>query len=568
MKNTQTLVGDKARVAIRRGVNTIYDPVKRSIGPAGKSALLYRTYNRGSRMTDDGVSIAEVQEPRDPFVRLVSGAFKEMAKKTVDKVGDGTTTTTVIGGKLFNDVDKFLSESVSSMVVKASGNSAYEIRKSILKSAAHVKKEILAASTVVTTLADLEKIAIISAKDERIGKLVADMAFKVGVDGHIDVVEGYKGEIETEVNTGFRFQAKVPAKAFINNPKRYEMVATDAPVLLTNFGLDNAIEAAHVLSELNNQGIMKLVVIAPSFSDEVLKQMVLAIKQGYLIFPVAVPGMRTEQFEDAEVYFGARFINKNTGGRLNNVQKVDLGFAEKVIVKDTDMRDEAVATGGKGMTEEMLKIGDNTSLSNRVQQRVAVLKEQLKEQKADAYKKLMQRRIAALGSAVGVIRVGDSTDATALFWKLKIDDCVYACKAALRGGYVKGGGLCLKEIAETLPEGDILRAALCHPYELIQASVPGGIEIGDDVIDPTDAIFWSVEHATQIVAQLIMVDVLTPEIEEAGIGEGYEMLAKMVGEMVVTMKLHLGQIKENEAEMERDRLGGMTSGEKIMLDQG
>lgn len=568
MKNTQTLVGDKARAVIRRGVNTIYEPVKRSIGPAGKSALLYRTYNRGSRITDDGVSIAEVQEPRDPFVRLVSGAFKEMAKKTVEKVGDGTTTTTVIGGKLFNDVDKLLSESVSSMVGKASGNSAYEFRKSILKSATHVKKEILTASKKIKTLEDLEKVAIISAKDERIGKIVAKMAFEVGIDGHIDVVEGYKGEIETEINTGFRFQAKVPAKAFINNPKRYEMVANDAPVLLTNFGLDNAIEAAQVLSELNNQGIMKLVVIAPSFSDEVLKQMVLAIKQGYLIFPVSVPGMRTEQFEDAEVYFGARFINKNTGGRLNNIQKVDLGFAEKVIVKDTDMRDEAVATGGKGMAEEVLKIGDNTSLSNRVQQRIAVLKEQLKEQKADAYKKLMQRRIAALGSAVGVIRVGDSTDATALFWKLKIDDCVYACKAALRGGYVKGGGLCLKEIAETLPEDDILRAALCHPYELIQASVPGGIEIGDDVIDPTDAIFWSVEHATQIVAQLIMVDVLTPEIEEAGIGEGYEMLAKMVGEMVVTMKLHLGQIKENEAEMERDRLNGLTSGEKIMLDQG
>lgn len=571
MKNTQTLLDEKAHAAIKKGVNAIYQPVRRTIGPAGKSALLYRTYNRGSRITDDGVSVAEVQEPRDPFIRLVADTFKEMCKKTVNKVGDGTTTTAVIGGKLYNDVHDLLGEVTSAMVgVHAKDKkTSYHLRKEILASAEKVKEAVNKRSKKIKTIEDLEHVAMISAKDEIIGKLVAKMAWEVGVDGYIDVVEGYKGEIETELHSGFRFQAKVPAKAFVNNPKRYEMVATDAPVLLTNFGLDNPTDIAATLSNLNTSGVTKIVVVAPSFSDNVLMSMVAAVKQGYFIFPVSVPGMRTEQFEDAAIYFGARFIDKNKNGRLNSVQKADLGFVEKLIVKDSDMRDEAVATGGKGMEEGITNKGDHTVLSSAVKERIEILKEQLKEQKMDSYKKLMERRIAAMGSSVGVIRVGESTDASALFLKLKIEDCVYACKAALRGGYSKGGGLELKEIAEEiLAEDDVLRPALCHPHELIQASVPGGLKIGKEVIDPTEALYWSVEHATKVVSQLIMVDVLTPEIDEPSAGEGYQAMSLMLGEGVIAFKRHLGLIKENEEEMERDRLGGLTNGEKILLDQG
>ena len=568
MKRTKTLLDADAREAIHKGVNAIYEPVRRTLGPQAKTALLYRTYGRGSRITDDGVTVAEVQEPKNPFVNQAANTFKEMCKRTVEKVGDGTTTTCVIGGKLHNDVYE-LQQGTSLMTARGIG--AATLRKNILESAEKVKVEVLKRSTAVSTLEEIERVATISVKDPELGKIVAKMAFEVGTDGYIDVVEGYKGEIETEVVKGTRFAAKVAAKAFVNNPKRFEMIAKDCPVLLTNHSLDSAGSLGKVLSKFNTDGVTKIVVIASAFSENVLVNMVNAVKAGYFIYPVAVPALRTDQFEDLAVYFGARFFDKAKGHIVENAKQSDLGFVEKLIVKDSEQREDAVATGGAG-TRAIMGEGDNL-VTTPIQQRIETLKEQLKEQKDDKFRKLLERRIAAVASAVGVIRVGYSTQATALYRKLKIEDCVYACKAALRGGYVKGGGLCLKEIAEeVLEETDILRAALTHPYELIQASLGGTpeepVEIGEDVIDPTEAIYWAVEHATGVVAQLVTVEVITVEVEDQAPGDGYMAIASMIGEYVISNKIQLGQLRENQAEAERDRLGGLTEGEKVMLDNG
>lgn len=570
MKNTKTLVGEDARAKIVQGVKAIYEPVRRTLGPYGRTALLYRTYNRGSRITDDGVTVSEVQEPKDPFVQLVAGTFKEMSKRTVEKVGDGTTTTIVIGGRLVLDGLTKLESGATTMTAKGSGVNARQLHDEILAGGEKVKAEIKARAVKIETLEDLERVAVISAKNENIGKVVAGMAWEVGVDGHIDVVEGYKGEVETDVIKGMRFSAKVAAKAFVNNPKRYEMVAENCPVFVTNHPLDNGSEVAPLLSKFNEQ-TSKIIVIAPSFSDSMLVSMIAAVKQGYHIFPVAVPGLRTEQFEDLAVFCDAEFCNKDKGNKLASARFEGLGYLEKLVVKDTDSRDEATATGGRG-TQEMLsstKGGEETRATTKVAERIATLKEQVKEQKDEIFKKLLERRIASMAAAVGVIRVGDSTSASALFWKLKIEDCVYACKAALRGGYVKGGGLCLKEIAEALlPEGDMLREALIHPYTLIQNSVAGGIEIGPNVIDPTEAVYYAVDHATDVAAKLLMVDILTPEVDPAVEGDGLMAVARMMGEVVVSTKQYLGQLRADQAEAERDRLGGLTVDEKVMLDEG
>lgn len=571
MKYTGTLLDEKARNAVYRGVRAIYDPVSRTIGPRPRKALLYRTYNRGSRITDDGVTVAEVQEPRDPYVRLAAATFKEMCKRTAERVGDGTTTTAVIGGKLFFDVYERLLGKGSAFLAHSTSTTA-GLCDEILSSAEKVKAAILERKKEVKTLEELEKIAVISAKHEKIGKAVAKLAFEVGPDGHIDVVEGYKGEIETEIMKGMRFNAKVAAKAFVNNPKRYEMIAEDCPVFLTNYALDNGEQIGPALQRFNQNNITKIVVIAPSFSDNVLVAMVKAVKEGgYFIYPVAVPGLRTEQFEDLAVYFNARFFDKNKDMKISSAQKEDLGFVEKLIVKDTDARDEAVAIGGAGLREMKISSphdGDKI-ISSAVGERIEMLKSQLKEQKQESFRKLMERRIASLSSGVGVIRVGESVDASALFWKLKIEDCAYACKAALRGGYVKGGGMCLKEIAEELlDEKDVLRAALSHPHGLIQASVPGGIVVSDDVIDPCEAVYWAVEHATKVVTQLIDVAVLTPELDDPTEGEGLMAVSRLAGEAIIAWKRHLGLVREGQEEAERDRLQGLTMDEKVMLDNG
>lgn len=573
---TLTLVGQNARKAVLEGVNAVYIPTRMTFGPQGKNALLYRSFNRGNRITNDGVTVATCQEPKNVFQRLAAEAFKEACKKTNERVGDGTTATAIIGGKLFNDVYAMLSETQSEFVAKPS-KGVMTLRKNILESAKNVKKLIKEKSHKIETIEDLEKIAIVSVEDEELGKLIAKMAWEVGVDGFIDVTEGYKGEIETEIIKGMRFPAKVGAKAFVNSPARYEMVAVDSPVLITNYALNNAAEFGSVFQKLNAV-TSKIIVIAPAFSENVLVNMVNATKQGYFFYPVLTPSLRTEQYEDVAIYCGATFIDKNKGKQLRNIRPEDLGFLEKLVVKDTEAKEDAMALGGKGTREETktdivdeeengkkLKVSKER-LSSAVKDRIEVLKGQLAESTQDNFRKLLERRIASMGSAVGVIRVGDSTQASSLYRKLKIEDAVFASKAALRGGYVKGGGLCLKEIADTLPEEDILKSALQAPYEQIQSSVDGGIDISDDIIDATEAIYYAVEHATSVVANLATVEIITQEQEDMQLGEGELAIAKALTEDVLVQKRHYGMIKENEEEMERDRLKGLTMDEHVYFD--
>lgn len=564
IRPTKTISGSKAKEALRKGVNAIYEPVRATFGPEGKSALLYRTMNRGNRMTDDGVTVAECQEPKDQFVRMAAQTFKESCKRTVEKVGDGTTCTTILGGKLFNEIYKQIDENQN--VFSSGGKKGVvTLKKEILKAAEQVKEEILKKAKKIETLEDLEHVAIISVKDQALGKLVAKMAWDVGVDGFIDVVEGYKGQIETEVIKGMRFPAKVASKAFVNNPNRYEMIATDSPIVITNYGLDNVADFASTVNEIGKT-TSKLIIVAPSFSENVMVNFVNAIKTGYFIYPVLAPSLRTEQFEDLAIYCGATFIDKNKGKKLQNVRQEDVGFIEKIVVKDTELKEDAVVTGGKGNIEIQLST-EGEKIKTKVEERIDILKGQLEETKQEQFKKLLERRIASMASAVGVIRVGDSTQASSLYRKLKIEDAVYACKAALRGGYVRGGGLCLKEIADQLPDDNVLKTTLLAPYEQIQSSIDGGVEIGEDVIDPTEAIYYAVEHATQVVANLITVDSITCEEEDPVPEEGNFAIARVLKELVITDKINKGQLKEGESEAYRDSLGGLTDDEFVFLNQ-
>jgi chaperonin GroEL (HSP60 family) len=298
-------------------------------------------------------------------------------------------------------------------------------------------------------------------------------------------------------------------------------------------------------------------------------------RRGIDIFPVKTPSLRTEQFEDLSIYCKAKFINKDKGQKVENMSIGDLGFLGKLIVKDSEAKEDAIATGGAGAetgTEDSMgKFDNGTEIKIKgespVKQRIEVLKKQRDETKTDTFKKLLDRRIASMASAVGIIRVGGSTDAENLYQKLKIEDCVYACKAALKGGYVKGGGLCLKEIAEKLSDGDILKETCLAPYEQIQSSVDGGLDIGEDIIDPADVIYYGIEHAVGIVSNLITLDSITAEIEDYGQHDGEYAIAKQIQQFVVSDKINKGQLKESEEEAWKDAKGGLTDDEFISLDK-
>ncbi|HEX9804235.1 MAG TPA: hypothetical protein VGA67_00985, partial [Candidatus Dojkabacteria bacterium] len=241
---------------------------------------------------------------------------------------------------------------------------------------------------------------------------------------------------------------------------------------------------------------------------------------------------------------------------------------EKLVVKDIEIREDAIALGGGGNRNEKIKFkGEEMQTESAVKNRIETLKGQLEETKDIRFKQLIERRIASMNSAVGIIKVGGSTNAESLYRKLKIEDGVFACKAALRGGYVKGGGLCLKEISDNLENNDIIKQAIREPYDIIQNSIEGGVKITNDIIDPAEAVYYAVEFSTQVVANLATVEVITAEAEDPLTGEGEFEIAKWLREMVISKKVELGQIKENEVEMWKDAFGGLSYEEHNLLDK-
>lgn len=551
---TKTLMGVKAREAIIKGVNAIYEPVRLTLGPEGGNALLYRTYNRGPRITNDGVTIAKVIEPKDEFTAIAAQTFREAAEKTNEKAGDGTTTTIVIAGKLINGIFATMGDATSSIQTKATGvtGGVMSLKKDMLHAMKGVVDAIKAKAVKVETIEDLIKIATVAVEDAELGKVIAEIVWKVGVDGHVDVVEGYKGEIETEIIEGMRVPAKVGAKAFVTNPARFEMVAEQIPTVVTNFAFDNPAQLG--FCNVQTLETNKLAIFAPSFSETVLLELIKAWKQNFHIFPICTPSLRTEQYQDLAIYTASTFVNKDEGMQLKRIEKKDLGSAEKIVVKDVDAREDAAVIGGGGAQEREVKMGkDWIKTKSAVTERIKILQDQVEETKSDPMKKLLLRRIASMGSAVGVIRVGAPSQAESLYRKLKIEDATYSCKAALQEGYVKGGGLCLKEIAEEL-DNSILTPALKAPYEQIQQNAEGTLEIPDEVIDPAKVVRLSVEHAISVAAHLVTAKIIIPEERDTSPGEGYREIAQALMTGVKFWARHQGLIKENELEMDRDNL--------------
>lgn len=570
MSKTTLLAQDaQALRYIKQGVDVIYEAVRRTLGPEAGTTLMYRTYNRGPRNVDDGFYTAEAIVPKNPYVKLVSEFFKEATMRTNRKVGDGTSATTTIAGRLFNKIYTDIQDRARGYGGISTG--VMSLKKRILYEAKLVKDKVREAALPVKDLETLEKIAAISLGDDNeVSKKIAEMAYEVGVDGFIDVVEGYKGEVEYELVKGMRFPAKVSNKAFVNKPERYEMVIEDCPVFVTNHKIENDTMLRYLVEQVFQE--TKFAIIAPDFSEQVLVSMALSRKNGTFIWPVKVPSLRTEQLDDIAVYCGAQLVDKNKGHKLQHTKKDVLGYFEKLTVKDAETREDAVLLGGKGTESQSYTTYDKENRATQyestpVKERISVLKGQLEETNDHGLQMLMKRRIASMASAGGVIRVGAATDAESLPLKLKVEDVVFACKAALKSGYVKGGGLCLKEIAETMPDDSVLKESLLAPYNQIQENAGGNLEIGEDVIDPADAVYYAVEHATSVVASLIQVKNLIAEEPELQVGEAEMKMADAFKQLTYFWARKEGLLQESEKEAMLDSMNRLSPAEWEMTHQ-
>lgn len=550
---TDVLIGTPARKAIMRGVKAVADAIRPTIGPAGQSAILPRSYNRGPRHADDGYFVAENVIPKDPHERQAAESFKEGIKKTNELAGDGTTSTGLLAAAIINEgMSQIPDESIPSASVKGKAvkKTVRQIRQEINEAKDLVVAEIKTLAKPIKTLADLEKIALISIgkEDEEAAKTIAKLVWEIGRDGsgayidnHIDVVEGFKGGLETEVIKGMRFPAKVGHRSFVTKPERFEMEATDVPVFITNYKLDNPFQ---VVDLIQRNKMSKLAIFAPDFSSSVIKSLAESIKNGVFTYPIKCPALRTEQLEDLAVYTGAQVCDKETGKKLENVTVSDFGFANKIIVKDTENREDAVLIGGRG---EKAKIGQGTAITERCE----MLKKQIKESRNELTTIQLQKRIANLSSAIGIVRVGATTSKAAGYLKLKVDDGVYSCKAALEEGYVEGGGLCLKKISEALPKS-ILTEALTVPYEQIQKNAGGNLPTGKEVIDSAKVVRLEVIHAADIAATMITTGMSIIEVQEKTPGDGYEEIAKAISMYARYWAKDRGILKASEDEAQAD----------------
>lgn len=554
MNHTEQKIGSEARKIIRAAVKKIIDVVEPTFGPAGKSVLLPRTYNRGQRIVDDGYYAAENVQLKDPHEKLVAEFFKEAITKTNTIAGDGTTGTALLGGALLENVFRQIPVYDGPAVFMPGDEkikTVREIRKEIDDAVKVVVEKIKESAQKIDSLEQLKKVARISIgkEDEIVADKVAEIVWELArdsegnyVDAHIDITDGFKGDVEFEKSVGMKFPAKISARAFVNRPERHEMVADDVPVMITNYKMDSIFVVSGILERCK---VSKIAFFAPEFSTNVLMYMVQVSQKGLHCFPIKCPALRTEQLEDLAIYTNATLFDKNTGRKLENMLASDLGFAEKIVVKDTENREDATLLGGKGAR---IKRGGG----NMIDQQITILKGQLQESRNDIEKISLQKRIANLNSAVGVIRVGSVTSGNQLFIKMKIEDGVYACKAALEEGIVKGGGLCLKEIGENLPK-NILSDILSVPYDTIQKNAGSLFVIEDNVFDPVKVIRLSIEHAVSVVSTLITTNVIIAEITEKTPGDGYADIARAISKYVYYDAKHKGMLKDSEDEAKRER---------------
>jgi chaperonin GroEL len=423
----QILFNEAARKALKSGIDRAANTVKVTLGPRGRNVALDKGYG-GPTITNDGVSIAKEISFSNKFENMGAEIVKEVASKTNDIAGDGTTTSVVLLQAIVDEGTKFAAAGHSSMAIRAGIELAAKDAVTALKSLA--KK--------IQNDEEIKQVATISAESEEIGTIIADTIGEVGKDGVVTVEESQSLGIEKEVVEGMEFDRGYVSAYMVTDTTRMEASFKDAPILITDKKVSSIQEILPLLQKVAESGKKDLVIIADDIDGEALTTFVLNKLQGrFNVLGVKAPGYgdrKSDILEDIAILTGAEVISEKTGLNFEKTTLQMLGRADKVVAT----KDRTVIVGGKGGKKE---------INARV--------EQLRGQLADAAKfdkEKIQERIAKLSGGVAVIRVGAATETEMKYLKLKIEDAVNATKAAIEEGIVAGGGSALVRVAQDLRE--------------------------------------------------------------------------------------------------------------------
>ena len=519
--------GEEARRALERGVNQLADTVKITMGPKGRNVVLGKKFG-APLITNDGVSIAKEIELEDPFENMGAQLVKEVATKTNDVAGDGTTTATLLAQAIIREGLKNLAAGANPMVMK----------KGIAKATAAAIEAIKANSQPVSGTADIARVGAVSSGDEQIGKLIAEAMEKVSNDGVITVEESKTAETYSEVVEGMQFDRGYITPYMVTDTEKMEAVLDDALILITDKKISNIQELLPVLEQVVQSG-KKLLVIAEDVEGDALNTLIVNKLRGTLnVVCVKAPGFgdrRKEMLQDIAVLTGGTVISEEIGLELKEATMAQLGNARQVKVS----KENTIIIDGAGNPDE-------------IKNRVAQIRSQIEVTTSDYDKEKLQERLAKLAGGVAIIRVGAATEVEMKEKKLRIEDALNATRAAVEEGIVAGGGTAyvnaVPAVEKLLPEveGDektgvrIIATALTAPVKQIAANagIDGSVVleklreankvgygfdaysetycdmISSGIVDPTKVTRSALENAASIAATLLTTEALVADKPE------------------------------------------------------
>lgn len=523
--------GEDARKSLIAGIDKLADTVKITLGPKGRNVVLDREYG-APLVNNDGVTIAKDIELEDRFENMGAQMVREVAEKTNDTAGDGTTTATVLAQAIVHEGTKNIAAGANPMVLK----------KGIAKATDAAVESIKADSKDVTGPQDIARVATISSGDEEIGKLIADAMEKVSADGVITVEEGKTAETYSEVVEGMQFDRGYLSPYMITDREKMKVVYDDALVFITDKTISNIQDILPMLEQVVKMG-RKLLIIAEDIEGEALTTIILNNLRGtFKCAAVKAPGYgdrRKEMLEDIAVLTGATVLSSDLGMELSDANIDMLGQVSRVEID----KENTILVGGAGTSEA-------------IQDRVAEIRNEMANSTSDYDKEKMQERIGKLAGGVAVIKVGAATEVEMKEKKLRIEDALSATKAAVEEGIVPGGGTALinaiPSVEAIIPdlEGDektgaqiILRALEAPLYQIAEnAGVDGSIVVdkvkncdkkgyGFDaykevycdmneagIVDPTKVTRSALQNASSIASMVLSTEsavAIIPEPEKA-----------------------------------------------------
>jgi len=522
----KTLVfNEKARKGLEDGVNKLANVVKVTLGPKGRNVVLEKKWGAPT-ITNDGVTIAKEVDLEDPYENMGAQLAKEVASKTNDVAGDGTTTATVLAQSMVNEGMKTVSAGVNPM----------EVKRGMLEASKAVTEFIAGFSKSIGGKDEIAQVASISAADSEIGETIAEAMEKVGKDGVITVEEGQTFGMELEFTDGMQFDKGFISPYFVTDPDRQEAVLEDPYILIVNSKITAVNDLLPILEKVMNSG-KPLIILSEDVEGEALATLVVnKIRGTFTSVAVKAPGFgerRKAMLQDIAILTGGEVISEELGLKTENTTVDMLGQAEKVIVK----KDNTTIVNGKGKKAD-------------VEGRVKQIQSEIDDSDSDWDKEKLQERLAKLSGGVAQVKVGAATEVELKEKKMRIEDALAATRAAVEEGIVAGGGVTLIRAQDTIEkisggtEGEaigrnIVKKALEAPLRQIaeNAGFEGGVMVEkvkdakgnvglnasngemvdlvkDGVIDPAKVTRSTVENASSIASLVLTTEALIAEEPE------------------------------------------------------